>query len=49
MHRHGPKRHAVLSFVVAREGCNRLGQETDHSGSEPENTVSIANIRKSSA
>ena len=33
MHRHAPKRHAVLSFVVAHEGCDRLGQETDDSGS----------------
>src|ERR1017187_10845137 len=33
MHRHAPKRHAVPSFVVAHEGCDRLGQETDDSGS----------------
>src|SRR5580704_16335301 len=33
MHRHAPKRHGVPSFVVAHEGCDRLGQETDDSGS----------------
>src|ERR1035438_5092948 len=33
MHRHAPKRHAVLSFMVAHEGCDRLGQKTDDSGS----------------
>src|ERR1017187_6785760 len=33
MHRHAPKRHAVPSFVVAHEGCDRLGQENDDSGS----------------
>ena len=36
MHRHAPKRHAVLSFVAAHEGCDRLGQKIGDSGSRPQ-------------
>jgi hypothetical protein len=33
MHRHAPKRHAVVSFVVAHEGCGTQREESGDDGS----------------
>jgi len=37
MHRHAPKRHAAVSFVVAHEGCGSGGQESGDEGSGARN------------
>ena len=37
MHRHAPKRHAAVSFVVAHEGSGSGGQESGDEGSGARN------------
>jgi hypothetical protein len=36
MHRHAPKRHAAVSFVVTHEGCGRQARHCGDDGSEAE-------------
>ena len=50
MHRHAPKRHAAVSFVVAHEGCGRRGQDCGEEKAQgPENAALIAVAGKSAA